>query len=70
MGIRPKKWECTECGRKHRDDRKQCVECGYSVLRPVNNEQRADRFTNAALAILPALLAIVTMGLIAAVLFF
>jgi ribosomal protein L37E len=69
MGIGPKQWECKDCGRKHHSDRKQCVECGYSVLRPMNNEQRMGKLTNAALALLPALLAVVTMGLIAWVLF-
>ena len=70
MGIGPKQWECKDCGRKHRSDRKQCVECGYSVLRPVNNEQRLGKLTNALLALLPALLALLTMGLIAWALFF
>lgn len=65
MGIGPKQWECTDCGRKHRSDRKQCVACGYTVLRPVDNEQRVGRLTNALLAIIPALLALLTMGLIA-----
>ncbi|WP_135854292.1 hypothetical protein [Halorussus salinus] len=70
MGIGPKQWECKDCGRKHRTDRKQCVECGYSVLRPVDNEQRLGSLTNALLALLPALLALLTMGLIAWVMFF
>jgi len=69
MGIGPKQWECKECGRKHRTDRKQCVECGYSVLRPVDNEQRLGSLTNALLALLPALLALLTMGVIAWVMF-
>ena len=69
MGIGPKQWECKECGRKHSTDRKQCVECGYSVLRPVDNEQRLGSLTNALLALLPALLALLTMGVIAWVMF-
>ena len=69
MGIGPKQWECKDCGRKHRTDRKQCVECGYSVLRPVDNEQRLGSLTNALLALLPALLALLTMGVIAWVMF-
>jgi hypothetical protein len=70
MGIGPKKWECKDCGRKHHSDRKQCVECGYSVLRPVDNEQFLDRLSTAMLALLPAILAMLTMGLLAWVLFF
>jgi predicted ATP-dependent serine protease len=70
MGIGPKQWECKDCGRKHRTDRKQCIECGYSVLRPVDNEQRLGSLTNALLALLPALLALLTMGVIAWVMFF
>lgn len=70
MGLGPKKWECKDCGRRHRNDRKQCVSCGYSVLRPIDNERRLGRFTNAMLALLPAILALLTMGLIAFVMFF
>jgi len=36
----------------------------------VNNEQRLGKLTNALLALLPALLALLTMGLIAWALFF
>lgn len=70
MGIGPKRWECKDCGRKHRTDRKQCVECGFSVLTPVDNEQRIDRLSTVVLALLPAILSILTMGLLAWVLFF
>lgn len=70
MGFGPKQWECKDCGRKHHTHRKQCVECGYSVLGPVDNEQRLDRLFNVLLALLPALLSIITMGLIAWILFF
>jgi ribosomal protein L37E len=70
MGFGPKQWECKDCGRRHRNDRKQCVECGYTVLRPVDNAKRAGKLTNALLAILPALLALLTMGLIAWAMFF
>jgi ribosomal protein L37E len=70
MSFGPKNWKCKDCGRKHRNDRKQCVECGYSVLEPVDNERRASKLANAVLALLPALLAILTMGLMAWVLFF
>ena len=69
MGFGPKQWQCKDCGRKHSTDRKQCVECGYSVLRPVDNEQRLGSLTNALLALLPALLALLTMGVIAWVMF-
>ncbi|WP_137286230.1 hypothetical protein [Halorussus salinisoli] len=70
MGLGPRQWQCKDCGRKHRTDRKQCVECGYSVLKPVDNEKRLDRLSSAMLALLPAILAVLTMGLIAVVLFF
>lgn len=70
MGLGPKSWKCKDCGRKHRTDRRQCVECGYSVLKPVDNERRASKLANALLALLPAALALLTMGLMAWVLFF
>lgn len=70
MGLGSKRWKCKDCGRKHRTDRKQCVECGFSVLTPVNDQRRLDRLSTATLALLPALLSILTMGLLAWVLFF
>lgn len=70
MGLEPKKWKCKDCGRKHRTDRKQCVECGYSVLTPVDNQNRLDNLSSTLLALLPALLSMITMGLLAWVLFF
>lgn len=70
MAFGPTRWECKECGRVHGTDRKQCVKCGYSVLTPVNEEQRLDRLSNVLLALLPALLSLLTMGVIAWVLFF
>lgn len=70
MGLGPKQWKCKDCGREHRTDRKQCVECGYSVLKPVDGEKRLDRLSTVVLALLPTLLAVLTMGLIAWVMFF
>jgi hypothetical protein len=70
MGFGSKRWKCKDCGRKHRTDRKQCVECGFSVLTPVDDERRLDRLSTAMLALLPALMSILTMGLLAWVLFF
>lgn len=70
MGFGPNSWKCKDCGRKHSTDRKQCVKCGYSVLKPVDNERRASKLTNVMLALLPAALALLTMGLMAWVLFF
>ena len=70
MSLGPKRWKCKDCGRKHRTDRKQCVECGYSVLAPVDDERRLDRLTTVLLGLLPALLAVLTMGLIAWAMFF
>lgn len=70
MGLGPSQWQCKDCGRKHRTDRKQCVKCGYSVLTPVDNVRRLDRLSHALLALLPVLLSILTMGLMAWVLFF
>lgn len=68
--VGSKRWKCKDCGRKHRTDRKQCVECGFSVLTPVDDQQRLDRLSTAMLALLPAILSILTMGLLAWVLFF
>ena len=70
MDLGSKRWECKDCGRRHRTDRKQCVECGYSVLTPVDDRRRLDRLSTAVLALLPAILSILTMGLLAWVLFF
>ncbi|PSQ48824.1 hypothetical protein BRD15_04680 [Halobacteriales archaeon SW_6_65_15] len=70
MGFGSKRWECKDCGRRHHTDRKQCVECGYSVLTPVDDRERVDRFSTVVLALLPAILSILTMGLLAWVLFF
>ena len=70
MGLGPKRWKCKDCGRRHRTNRKQCVECGFSVLTPVDDERRLDRLSTTALALLPALLSMLTMGLLAWVLFF
>ncbi|MFC4451471.1 hypothetical protein [Halorussus aquaticus] len=70
MGLGPKQWKCKDCGRQHATDRKQCIECGYSVLKPVDNEKRLDRLSTVVLALLPTLLAVLTMGLIAWVMFF
>lgn len=70
MGLRSSKWQCKDCGRKHQTERKQCVECGYTVMTPVDNARRLDRLSSAMLALLPAILSILTMGLLAWVLFF
>jgi hypothetical protein len=70
MGFGSKRWECKDCGRRHHTDRKQCVECGYTVLAPVDDRRRLDRFSTVVLALLPAILSILTMGLLAWVLFF
>ena len=70
MGLGSKRWKCKDCGRKHRTDRKQCVECGFTVLTPVDDERRLDRLSTTVLALLPALLSILTMGLLAWALFF
>ncbi|WP_132058658.1 hypothetical protein [Halorussus amylolyticus] len=70
MGLGSNTWKCKDCGRKHRTDRKQCVSCGYSVLTPVDNERQLGRILDVALALFPALLSILTMGLLAWVLFF
>jgi len=70
MALGPKQWQCKDCGRKHSTDRKQCVSCGYSVLTPVDNERRVSRLFSALLALLPAILSILTMGLLAWALFF
>lgn len=70
MALGSKKWKCKDCGRKHRSDRKQCVECGYSVLTPVDDGRRLGRLLDLGLALLPALLSVLTMGLLAWVLFF
>ena len=70
MGFGPSKWQCKDCGRKHRTDRRQCVECGYTVLTPVDEARRLDRLSTAMLALLPAILSILTMGLLAWILFF
>ncbi|WP_275897422.1 hypothetical protein [Halorussus sp. MSC15.2] len=40
------------------------------MLKPVDNEKRLDRLTTVVLALLPTLLAVLTMGLIAWVMFF
>lgn len=70
MAFGPKRWKCKDCGQGHQSDRKQCVKCGYSVLKPVDEEQRLDKLSNALLALLPALLSLLTMGALAWVLFF
>jgi hypothetical protein len=70
MGLGSKRWECKDCGRRHQSDRKQCVECGYSVLTPVDDRRRLDRLSTVVLALLPAILSILTMCLLAWVLFF
>jgi len=70
MAFGSRQWECKDCGRKHTSDRKQCVECGYTVLKPVDQEARVDRLSNALFALLPAILSLLTMGLLAWVLFF
>ena len=70
MGLGSKKWKCKDCGRKHRSSPKQCVECGYSVLTPVDNERRLGQLMDVGLALLPAILSVLTMGLLAWVLFF
>ncbi|USZ69884.1 hypothetical protein NGM10_15885 (plasmid) [Halorussus salilacus] len=70
MGLGPSQWKCKDCGRKHRTDRKQCVGCGYSVLTPVDNERRLSRAVSVGLALLPAVLAVLTMGVLAWMLFF
>lgn len=70
MGLGTKQWECKDCGRRHHTDRKQCVDCGYSVLTPVDTQKRLTRLTHAVLAVLPAVTAVITMGLLAWVLFF
>lgn len=69
MALGSNQWECKDCGRKHRSDRKQCVECGYTVLAPVDQEKRLDRLSNALLVLLPALLSLLTVGALAWVLF-
>lgn len=70
MSLGSKKWQCKDCGRKHRSNCKQCVECGYSVLTPVDDERRLGRVLDTALALLPALLSVFTMGVLAWTLFF
>lgn len=70
MGLGPKQWKCKDCGRKHGNDRKQCISCGYSVLTPVDNERLLGRLVSAVLALLPAVLSVLTMGALAWVLFF
>ena len=70
MPLGPSRWKCKECGRKHDSHRKQCVSCGYVVLTPVDGKKRADTLTTVVLGLLPAILSILTMGLIAWVLFF
>lgn len=70
MAFGSTQWECKDCGRKHHSDRKQCAECGYSVLAPVDEQGRLVKVTNALFALLPAILSLLTMGLLAWVLFF
>ena len=70
MRLGPSRWECQDCGRKHERNRKQCVNCGYVVLAPVDEERRLDELTSIGLALLPAIMSILTMGLLAWVLFF
>lgn len=69
MALGGTRWRCKECGREHRTDRKQCVECGYTVLTPVDERSRLARVTNVLFALLPAILSLLTMGLLAWVLF-
>lgn len=70
MGLGPKQWECKDCGHKHRANRKQCARCGYIVLGPVDAEQGMGKLLTTVLALLPAILSVLTMGLLAWVLFF
>lgn len=70
MGLGPKQWECKDCGYKHRAKQKQCARCGYIVLGPVDPNQGMGKLLTTILALLPAILSLLTIGILAWVLFF